>query len=152
MTDTTPRHALPLLAAGQAQKEMTHNEALAAIDLLLHPAVEAVGLDAPPSAPATGQAWAIGPAPSGAWTGRGGAVAGWSEAGWRFAAPVEGMAVWSVADRMPARWVDGGWQIWAPGPRAPAIADPAGGGVVDVEVRGAVGAILAALRRQGLIA
>ena len=28
MTDATPRFALPLLAAGQAQKELFHNEAL----------------------------------------------------------------------------------------------------------------------------
>ncbi|MGL4312420.1 MAG: DUF2793 domain-containing protein, partial [Sphingomonas sp.] len=35
MAETTSRLALPLLAAGQAQKEMFHNEALALIDLAL---------------------------------------------------------------------------------------------------------------------
>ena len=38
----TARWALPLLEAGQAQKEMGHNEALAAIDLLMTTAVLAV--------------------------------------------------------------------------------------------------------------
>ena len=37
------------------------------------------------------------------------------------------------------------------GPQAEAIADPAGGGIVDVEARLAVSAVLAALRHHGLI-
>lgn len=37
MMDDTPRWTLPLLAAGQAQKEMTHNEALSLLDLIVHP-------------------------------------------------------------------------------------------------------------------
>ncbi len=35
--ETTARLGLPLLATGQAQKETTHNEALALIDLAPHP-------------------------------------------------------------------------------------------------------------------
>lgn len=42
MTDlsTTSRWQLPLLAVGQTQKEVTHNEALARVDALLVPAAE----------------------------------------------------------------------------------------------------------------
>jgi len=42
MTDlpSTPRLALPLLAVAQAQKEVTHNEALALLDLLVQPAAK----------------------------------------------------------------------------------------------------------------
>ncbi len=35
MTDTTPRIGAPLLAAAQAQKHVTHNEALLEFDALL---------------------------------------------------------------------------------------------------------------------
>ncbi|WP_312846581.1 hypothetical protein [Sphingopyxis sp. PET50] len=43
MTDlpSTARLALPLLAMAQAQKEVTHNEALTLLDLLVQPVVEA---------------------------------------------------------------------------------------------------------------
>jgi hypothetical protein len=36
---TTIRHQLPLLVAGQAQKEVPHSDALKGIDRLLHPPV-----------------------------------------------------------------------------------------------------------------
>ena len=39
----TPRWALPLLAAGQAEKELTHNEALLLLDMAVQPSVVAVG-------------------------------------------------------------------------------------------------------------
>jgi hypothetical protein len=84
MTDLTARFALPLLHAGQAQKEMTHNEALLALDILLHPEVEALGENQPPPAPSAGQCWIVGDAPIGAWAGQADRIAAWSPAGWRF--------------------------------------------------------------------
>ena len=65
-TLASARLGLPFLAAGQAQKEVTHNEALALIDAGLSPAAETIGVTAPPSAPALGQCWIVGGAPSGA--------------------------------------------------------------------------------------
>lgn len=161
----TARMGLPLLDAGQAQKEMTVNEALARLDLLTQAAVVAVGANMPPGAPADGQAWIVGNAPTGAWTGHGRALAGWTVGGWRFAAPREGMAVWSEADGGAASFVGGQWRLGVlrgqrveiagaqvVGARAAAIASPAGGGVIDVEARAALAAVLAAMRGHGLIA
>lgn len=163
--DTSARLGLPLLQAGQAQKEVTHNEALTLLDLAVQAAVEGVGLDTPPAAPAPGACWIVGAAPTGAWSGQAAALAGWSDDGWRFVAPREGMAVWSRADGATARFVEGAWQTGTlagtrlvlggaqvVGPRRPAIADPAGGATIDAAARTALFAILAALRDHGLIA
>lgn len=165
MTMTTTRYGLPLLVPGQAQKEMFHNEALAAIDVLLHPAVEAVGLDAPPAAPAEGQSWIAGPNPTGEWTGRAHHLASWTSGGWRFREPVAGLTVTIVDDRLQAAWDGARWIVGTleaerlivggrqvVGAQRPAIADPAGGATADAEARAALSAALAALRAHGLIA
>ena len=162
---TSARLALPLLRAGQAQKEMWHNEALAALDMAVQASVVAVGADVPPSAPRPGECWVVGASPVGDWAGRAGAIAGWTAGGWRFLVPSAGWSVWSGADAQVARYVDGGWRLGevsgrqlliggvkVVGPRAGSIGDPAGGSLVDVEVRAAVVAILQALRIHGLIA
>jgi hypothetical protein len=149
MTDTTDRFALPLLAAGQAQKELFHNEALALIDALVQPAVESVGADVPPAAPVAGQCWIVGSAPTGAFAGSAGALACWTSGGWRFAAARPGMAVWSLADAAVARCDGTGWTVAR---RQPAIADPAAGTLVDTEARDAIRAIFATLRTRNIIA
>lgn len=48
MADGTDRLRLPLLTAGQAQKEVTHNEALLLLDLLVQASVQSAGLTSPP--------------------------------------------------------------------------------------------------------
>jgi len=163
--DASARLALPLLAAGQAQKEMTVNEALARLDIAVQASVVAGGVDQPPASPVSGQGWIVGADPSGDWSGHAGAIAGWTDDGWRFVAPVEGMIAWAQADGVAWRYVDGGWRagdlagnrvsiagVQVVGPQGAAIAAPEGGAVVDAEARGAVSTILAALRAHGLIA
>lgn len=149
MIETTARLALPLLAPGQAQKEVTHNEALTAIDALLQGIVEAVGVNAPPATPPLGASWIVGPAPTAAWAGRGGHVASWTAGGWRFQPPLEGMALAVRGSRFPARRTAAGWEQPSP---ATAVPNPTGGTTVDAEARGALTAVLDALRSNGLIA
>jgi hypothetical protein len=97
MSESTRRVALPLLQAGQAQKEIDHNEALALIDGALHPLVGSLGGNDPPVGPASGAAWIVGSAPTGAWTGKAHMVALWTSGVWRFLAARVGMSVWNVA-------------------------------------------------------
>ena len=164
--ETTPRLALPLLVAGQVQKEIYHNEALAAIDLLLAASVEPVPTAAPPANPVIGTLYRVAPsAASGAFAGHEGKLAGWTDGGWRFVAPVEGMRLtergsgaelafrngaWTSGSLRASEVVIGGQKVV--GDRGAAIADPAGGAVIDAEGRVAVSQILAALRAHGLIA
>ena len=165
MTESTARFALPLIAAGQAQKDVIHNEALAALDLIAQTAVSGVGVDTPPASPTIGACWIVGAAPTGAWSGHARTVAGWTEGGWRFVAPREGMMAWTGGANGFARFVGGTWVVGGltgatltlgglqvVGARRPAIADAAGGTVVDGEARAGLNAVLATLRTHGLIA
>lgn len=165
MADTTPRFALPLLAAGQAQKELFHNEALMTLDLLVQATAETLGDTAPPKAPGAGQSWIVGLDPTGAWSGQAGTVAGWTDGGWRFVPPGEGMRLWVRAAGQFADYRAGGWQlgriaaaalsiggVQVVGGQQPAIADPATGSTVDQAARTTLHAVLEALRAHGLIA
>jgi Protein of unknown function (DUF2793) len=165
MTDTSDRLALPLIAPGQAQKEMTHNEALTRLDIMVQPAVQAVAPSALPANPGLGQCWIVGVGATGAWAGRDGAIAAWTAGGWRFVAAFEGMTAWSIADTMLVIRRGGNWVIGQVNARQfkiddvrvltarqPAIATPTGGTSIDNESRTAISNILGTLRTHGLIA
>lgn len=95
MPDSSPRLSLPLLQPSQAQKHVTHNEALGRLDILVQLTV--AGFDAidPPAAPAEGEIHALGGAPTGAWAGQGGMLACHRDASWSFIPPQPG---WLAAD------------------------------------------------------
>ena len=96
MSDTT-RLKLPLIAAQQAQKHVTHNESLLKLDVLVQARVLDRDLNTPPANPAEGDAYIDAASASGDWTGQEGNIAAWQNGGWVFHAPSEGWKVW-VAD------------------------------------------------------
>lgn len=164
MSEASARFELPFIIPGQAQKELFHNEALARIDAVLHPAVEAPPLNQPPQAPEAGQSWVVGPAPVGAWEGKADQLAAWTGGGWRFAAPVPGMAAWCKSESVTLQWSGTAWTLGAiacrrievggqqvVGERQPAVPSPSGGTIIDAEARSALAAITAALMSHGLI-
>jgi hypothetical protein len=141
--NATTRHALPYLYIGQAQKEITHNEALVRIDALLHPVIQDWLAAPPPSlGPSSdGLCWLIAPSATGAWTAKDGQIARWTGGSWRFLTPAEGMVIWYQAEQKRLFYIGGDWADMA------AIASPVGGTVVDVEARAAIVAILNHLRQ-----
>lgn len=161
--EASPRLSLPFLMAGQAQKEITHNEALQRLDALVQPAVLSADLAVPPGSPAVGACWIVAPAPSGAWSGRAGDIAQWTAGGWRFLAPSAGWRC-HVADRNAvmrhdgASWIDAavrGDGIYIDGnkvvgERLDGPSAPTGGTVVDVEARTVINEILMVLNTHGL--
>ena len=90
MSDQSARLGLPYLMPAQAQKHVTHNEALARLDLLVQLVVQAFEATEPPSLPLDGQIWALGPAPAGDWAGQAGQLAARVDGVWQFIAPQEG--------------------------------------------------------------
>jgi Protein of unknown function (DUF2793) len=109
MTDT-PRLALPVIEAAQAQKHVTHNEALALLDCLVQIAVASRTLTAPPSSPADGACYIPAPGATGAWSGRDGALALYSGGGWLNLTPVSGLKAWVGEERLTVTYEDGIWR------------------------------------------
>lgn len=144
MSETTSRLALPLIAPGQAQKELTHNEALALIDLAIAPVVEAVSVNDPPPSPTAGQCWIVGTAPTGAWAGRAAALAGWTAGGWRFQPARRGMTVHRSIDGACVRYDGTSWRV------PPTLSAASGGTVIDVEARNLLQTLIELLRSSGL--
>ncbi len=147
MTDmpATPRFALPLLAVAQAQKEVTHNEALTLLDALVHAAVEDGPVAVPPASPVEGQCWIVDAAPTGAWAGQDNRIALWTPGGWRFAAPREAMAVTRLTDGARLRFDGGAWTT------PPSIEAPSGGSTIDSEARSVISLLILHLAAQGLL-
>jgi len=161
----TDRLGLPLLAAGQAQKEITHNEALTMLDITIAMMVERDDLVAPPASPGLGQCWIVAAGGSGDWLDRDGQIAGWTQAGWRFLAPRGGMRAWHGAHGHMVRFDGESWVSESAradgyyvedqrvvGAQAGAIPDVSGGSFQDAEARSSLNLVLAALRSHGLIA
>ena len=92
MSDT-PMLGLPLLSAAQAQKHVTHNEALLKLDARIHLSVISRSLAAPPAA-ADGDRYLVAASPSGAWAGQQGLLALAQGGGWVFITPRKGWRLW----------------------------------------------------------
>jgi hypothetical protein len=99
MTDTT-HLGLPFIDGSQAQKHVTHNEALRILDAAIQIGVEDTTLMTPPETPPAGARYLVPGGASGAWSGQAQAIACWEDGAWRFLAPKMGWCVWSAADEM----------------------------------------------------
>ena len=111
MPEQTSRLALPYLMAAQAQKHVTHNEALRLIDALLHLTVEDRTTTSPPAGASEGQAWIVGTGSGGEWAGWDGDVALRVDGAWMRLPAVEGMRAW---DRTDGELLIHAGGVWAP--------------------------------------
>ncbi|MFA7604186.1 MAG: DUF2793 domain-containing protein [Novosphingobium sp.] len=138
----SPRFGLPLLFAGQAQKEAFVNEAHALADALLHCAIEGEAA-APPAMPADGTSWLVAASATGDWAGQDGKLACRQGGNWLFVAPRDGLRLLDRSTGQERRFL-GIWRI------AEEAVEPTGGPVVDAEARVAILQLIAALRVAGI--
>ena len=111
MSDATRNLALPLIAGSQAQKHVTHNEALVQLDALVQLACLDKDLAAPPANPAEGDRYlVVAGAPTGAWAGLSGQIACFRDGVWVGLAPRPGWFAF-VADEAELYLFTGG--AWA---------------------------------------
>ena len=138
----SPRHDLPVLYVGQAQKEATLNAAHVLLDMLLHPAVEGE-TDVPPADPNEGQCWLVGGEPEGAFTGRAHCLAGFVSGNWTFARPVTGMRLYDRAAGQFLVYSDAWGRVADP-------VLPSGGAIIDQVARDTIATLIQALRDAGI--
>ncbi len=97
MSDTL-RLGLPLMASAQAQKHVTHNEALLRLDALVQLSVIARDVASPPASPAEGDRYLVAAGATGVWLGHSGEIAGFQNGAWIFAPPRTGWRLWLQAE------------------------------------------------------
>ena len=138
----SPRHALPYLFPGQAQKEAFVNEALARLDSL----IQATVIDQraqPPATTQAGDAYLVAPGATGEWQGKDGMMAVSLGSSWLFQPPVEGASVRRL-DTGQILVHSNGWNA------AIEPAPPSGGTTIDTQARDAISALITALRHSGI--
>ncbi|SLN77016.1 DUF2793 domain-containing protein [Roseisalinus antarcticus] len=94
MSDATTNLALPYILAAQAQKHITHNEALRLLDGLVQLSVLDRDLTAPPGSPADGDRYIVASGGAGDWAGWDLNVALWTDGTWLRLPPRTGWRTW----------------------------------------------------------
>ena len=107
--DHTPRLTLPFIMPNQAQKHITHNEAIQALDALVQPTVESRALATPPLTPLAGEAWIVPAGATGAWSGHAGEIAAFQSGAWSFLDPAPGWQVYDRSDKTQLVFDAGAW-------------------------------------------
>lgn len=105
----TPKLGLPYIDQGQAQKEVTHNQALKLLDGLVQLSVKDRTTTAPPNSPSEGDRWIIPAGATGVWAGRTNQIALWTDSAWAYFTPLPGWVCFIEAEGVVA-YANGAWQ------------------------------------------
>ncbi len=105
----TPNLQLPYILSSQAQKEVTHAEALNVLDALVQPVAISASLASPPGTPAEGAVYVVAASPAGAWSGRAQQIAQFMGGSWRFYLPKEGWQIWVQSVGQLLRYNGSSW-------------------------------------------
>jgi hypothetical protein len=116
MSDTTANLDLPYILPSQAQKHVTHNEALQLLDAIVQLVVSSQAASPPPD-PEEGDCHAVIATATGDWTGQEGALAAYIDGDWIFIAPKPGWRAWFVPEGAQRYWTGTEWSA-LPSPSA----------------------------------
>lgn len=109
MQDATDNFQLPFLLPDQAQKHVTHNEALQRVDALMQLVIRAT-ISTPPQSPVDGACYAISATPAPIWTGLAGQIALYQDGRWSFIAPKSGWIAYFQESGALCRFDGQSWQ------------------------------------------
>lgn len=116
MSQTSPRLALPLIQPAQAQKHVTHNEAIELLDMFVQLTVVAFGATTPPPSPVEGEAWALGASPNGEWANQPSTIASFRSGGWLFVTPQVGWQAYGATEGEVRVYSGADWVLSGGGP------------------------------------
>ena len=116
MPDETTILSLPLILPAQAQKHVTHNEAIAALDLIVQLAVIDRTLTTAPALPALGDRHIVAVGATGPWVGQAGRIALYTATGWQFTQPLAGWQAHVLAEGQTAVFDGLVWEALSDGP------------------------------------
>jgi hypothetical protein len=109
--DDTPNLILPYIMAAQAQKHVTHNEAIRALDAVVQLSVLDRDLTAPPGGPAEGDRYIVAAGATGAWASQDDRVAAYQDGAWMVYAPREGWIAWVADEDKLYAWDGAAWVV-----------------------------------------
>jgi len=109
MADISPNLALPFLQAAQAQKHVTHNEALRRLDVLVRTVVTDHTLTLPPALPQDGACYIPGSGSLNAWAGKDDQIAAFLDGAWQFFSPQTGWSVYALSLGATLTYDGTGW-------------------------------------------
>jgi hypothetical protein len=110
MSDTTTHLGLPYLLAAQAQKHVTHNEALRLLDAMVQLSVLDRTRTSPPASPADGDRHIVASGATGLWAGWDLNIAYRVDGAWIRLVPRVGWQVWVGDEGVPLVWTGSAWQ------------------------------------------
>ncbi|MEL7256568.1 MAG: DUF2793 domain-containing protein, partial [Pseudomonadota bacterium] len=109
MPEQTPALSLPLIQPSQAQKHVTHNEALMRLDALVQAVVLTRDSTSPPVDPDAGECHIVPSAATGAWSGHDQAMAYFNGVAWQFLTARPGWRVYVLSDLQTVVWDGSAW-------------------------------------------
>lgn len=132
----TPHLNLPYISAAQAQKHVTHNEALRALDAIVHLSLLDRDLSTPPTSPNEGDRYLVASNAIGDWSGQEHSIAAFQDGAWDFYTPNTGWLAWIVDEAILVGWDGSNWVVSSGGSGSSGGAsvnlNPATGGLVGV--------------------
>ena len=110
MSEVSAVLSLPYLQPSQAQKHVTHNEALRQLDTIVQLSVVSTDATQPPLVPVAGEVYALGQGPINAWAGQDDTLASFDGVAWQFTAPRVGWRAWDQGDDRLKVWTGSAWE------------------------------------------
>ncbi|MEM6499038.1 MAG: DUF2793 domain-containing protein, partial [Pseudomonadota bacterium] len=107
--DDTPKLDLPYLMPAQAQKHVTHNEALRKLDAIVQLSVIDRDLTTPPSTPSDGDRYIVAVGGEAEWADQASSIAAYQDGAWAFYSPNEGWLAWIDDEDILVAWDGNSW-------------------------------------------